>query len=358
MPLLDWINRENDEATMPLGDHLDELRKRLLWAAVGLVPIVVITLAFGETILQFLTDPVRKALKGAGFRGDLIVTGPLETFGQYMWVSMVAALLIGLPWVLYQLWLFVAPGLFDREKRFVYVLLPLSTILMVSSFVFLFRVILPVVLAFFVSFGTDIGAQVPTVTTMPEGLVLPTVPILEGDPPAPTLGQMWINRPLREVRYCVDVKEGVPLLLGHPLVKEVGISQEYRVAEYVKLLTNLALAFAAGFQTPVVVLLLGWSGIIDRAFLKKYRKHALLVTAVVAAFMTPGDPTTMFLLWVPLYVLYELGGVLLSIFPARNVAKGLRFGKAAREKAEREEAEREQAERERAARNEDEDDLP
>ena len=89
----------------------------------------------------------------------------------------------------------------------------------------------------------------------------------------------------------------------------------------------LALAFAGGFQTPVIVLLLGWSGIIDRAFLRKYRKHALLVTAVIAAFMTPGDPTTMFLLWVPLYVLYELGGVLLGLFPARNVAQGLRFGR-------------------------------
>ncbi len=355
MSLLDWINRDNDSGTMPLGDHLDELRKRLMWGVGGLVPIIAVTLAFGEEILGFLTEPVRKALKEAGFRGDLIVTGPLEAFGQYMWVSLVAAILIGLPWVLYQLWLFVAPGLFDREKRFVYFLLPLSTILMVTSFVFLFRVILPIVLSFFVSFGSDIGVEVPLITEMPAGMVLPVIPILNGDPPAPEVGQMWVNQALREVRYCIEVKDGMPILLGHPLVKEVGIAQEYRVAEYVKLLTNLALAFAGGFQTPVVVLLLGWAGVIDGAFLKRFRRHAILLSGIVAAFLTPGDPTTLFLLWIPLYILYELGGVLLRIFPARAVSGGLRFGKKARAAAAAAKHSREAPTRETT---EDEDDRP
>ena len=97
---------------------------------------------------------------------------------------------------------------------------------------------------------------------------------------------------------------------------------EFRVSESIKMILMFSLGFIAGFQTPVVVLLLGWAGMIDVAFLRKYRKHALLVIAIVAALLTPADPFSMVMMMVPLCLLYELGALLLKWFPASRVAGG------------------------------------
>ena len=80
---------------------------------------------------------------------------------------------------------------------------------------------------------------------------------------------------------------------------------------------NLALAFGIGFQTPVVVLLLGWAGIVDRKTLAKYRRYAVAISAVAGAILTPADPLSMMLLAIPLYVLFELGMLLLVVFPPK-----------------------------------------
>jgi sec-independent protein translocase protein TatC len=78
-------------------------------------------------------------------------------------------------------------------------------------------------------------------------------------------------------------------------------------------------AFAAGFQMPLVVLLLGWARIVTRETLAKFRRHAILINAILAAAIMPGDPASMISMLVPLCVLYELGGVLLAVFPAGSL---------------------------------------
>jgi sec-independent protein translocase protein TatC len=85
-------------------------------------------------------------------------------------------------------------------------------------------------------------------------------------------------------------------------------------------LLGLALAFAAGFQLPVVVLLLGWIGVVTPPFLTKYRLHALFIIAVIAALITPPDPISMLIMMAPLYVLYEFSIWMLRLFPASRVA--------------------------------------
>jgi len=306
---------------MPLGSHLEELRTRVMYSIFGLAPIVAVGLIFGKEILAFLLRPLFNALEGAGL-GSPQATGPLETFSAYIKVSLIAAVVVGGPWLFYQLWLFVSPGLFRRERRFIYFLLPLSFVLTVSGVSFLYRFVMPAMLSFFLAFGNDIGVRTVVETPVPEGIVVPTMPVLDGDPPAETIkpGMYWMNRALHEARYCVEVVGTTPIIYGSPIHKETGIRQDYRVTEYMNLLLSLLLAFAVSFQTPVVVLLLGWVGLITQAFLRKYRKHALLVTAVVAGMLTPGDIGSMIMLWVPLFILYELGGLLLRIFPASRIA--------------------------------------
>jgi sec-independent protein translocase protein TatC len=311
------------EAHMSLGEHLEELRRRVIHALLGLVPILVLALVFGKRILSFVLQPAYDAMRNHGDSTQVILTGPLEGFGTYMKLSMIAAIVVGSPWVLYQLWRFVSPGLYSHERRFVYFLLPLSTLLTVGSGVFLFYVIMPMILMFTLEWDAGLGdLTIPTVP-LPEGApLLPVVPILPGDPPVEQLhvGSMWIDAGANLLRICTGIKDGVASIISITYHTGVGAKSEYRASEYFKLLTSLAIAMGAAFQAPVVVLLLGWAGLVNQKLLNTYRRHALVVCAVIAAAIGPGDPASMVFLLIPLYLLYELGGVLLRVFPASRVA--------------------------------------
>lgn len=306
---------------MPLTGHLDELRKRLMWAIGGLLPLLLISLAFGEKLLLLMTTPAKTALREAGQPSTLLGLGPLEVFGAYMKLSLIATVVVGSPWLLFQVWRFVSPGLHRHERRFVYFLLPLSAILTAGGVFLLYRFILPVMLSWLVGFGTGIGQGVPAAAAMPEGVVLPSVPVLDTDPPSPTVGQQWINLRLMSQRICIGVgTDGTPDIRSLTLHKEAGIIQQFSVEKYVGLLLTMTLGFAAAFQAPIVTLLLGWVGIIDQKSIARFRRHAIFVCAIVAAMITPGDPASMIMMWVPLVLLYELGGLLLRAFPASRVA--------------------------------------
>jgi sec-independent protein translocase protein TatC len=308
---------------MPLGDHLEELRRRILIGLMGLIPIVAIALYFGDRILGFVVAPVKAALK-AGAQGNLQATETLETFGAYMKLSFLAAILVGSPWILFQLWCFISPGLYRHERRFVYFLLPLSVVLTISGVVFLYFIIMPILLAFFVGFGGDIAPPtIHIVVPAADAAALPMLPLLAGDPPNELLrpGMSWVNTELKSLRVVIATPEGKPpMILSSMLQVESGIQQQYRLGSYVSLVLSMSLAFAIAFQAPVIVLLLGWLNLIDDAFIKKYRKHVVFICAIIAAIATPGDVASMLLLWGPLYLLFELGVVLLKFFPARVVA--------------------------------------
>lgn len=322
------------ESTMPLGDHLDELRRRLIIGLLGLVPLVILSLSFGTWILEFLTAPAQEALRVAGQPARLQALGPIEVFSAYLRISLVASLVAGAPWLLYQLWLFVAPGLYERERRFVYVLLPLSTILTFLGAFFLYRVVMPLLLIFLIGFGTNIGAPSPKHAPLPDGVTLLQIPSLEADPTDPLPGQAWINTHLSELRVASSKDGGPVTIYSADLSAEAGIAQHYRLSEYIGLLATLCLAFVVAFQTPVVVLLLGWSGFVKREIFLKYRRHAILICSIVAALLSPGDPPSMFAILGALYLLYELGVFLLKILPAHRVAAGLTRKQRAQTRAE------------------------
>ncbi len=319
---------EIKQKIMPFGEHLEELRRRLILALLGTVPILVLSLAFGRTALQFIVRPIQAALHRADLASVLQATSPLETFGSYLKVSLTITILVGLPWMLLQLWLFVAPGLYASEKRFAYLLAPMSMVLSILGMAFCYWVMLPVALAFFVNFGSTIAQPVVATAPLHAGVVLPVLPLLDADPTDPPEHGLWFNNELRELRYCVhgagegggDVR---PVIVGVPLVSASAIAQQYRVSEYVGFLLSMSIAFALAFQMPVVVLLLGWANIITPAVMRKYRRHAIFACAAAAAIITPTpDPFNMFLLAGPLYALYEVGLLLLRVLPASLVAEG------------------------------------
>lgn len=314
---------EDGASVMPLGDHIEELRRRLLLVLVGLVPIAITALVFGRPLLALLIAPAQDALIEASLNPTLQATSPMETFATYVKIAIISAILLGSPWLLFQLWKFVAPGLYAHERRFVYLLLPMSALLTACSVLFLYRIILPVVLAFFIGFGSELGAR-STPTVEPDAaLVFPSVPVLAGDPIEPAVGHEWINTELQQRRVCTGYEDGQPVILGSDLIRAAGVAQQYRVSEYTSMFLSLTMAFAVAFQTPVVVLLLGWAGLIDRSMLVRYRKHIAMICMVLSAVLTPADPVSMVLLGVPLYFLFELGSILLVLLPAERVARGL-----------------------------------
>ncbi len=312
----------SDAGVMSFGDHLEDLRKRVFFSIVGVVPIFLVAFAFGRPLLQMLIEPARHQLNKAGQGSQLLATGPFETFGAVIQIALIITVLLGSPWILYQLWLFVSPGLYKHERKIVHLLIPFSALLTVSSVLFLYFVILPVILAFFIGFGAKVSGELGVATApIPEGIVFPMVPVLQADPPPEDLvpGMVWINQALLQQRVCVGFENGKALIRVMNLTSDIGIAQQYRISEYIKTVLNMGLAFGIAFQTPVVVVMLGWVGILNPRLMSKYRRHAIAVSAIVGAFMTPADPLSMLLLAGPLYLLYELGLFILRVLPIEKV---------------------------------------
>ncbi len=309
-----------DQSTMSFGDHLEDLRRRLSFALLGTIPILIVCLVFGGPILEFIVIPLETQLRASGQPVRLLATSPVESFGAYLKVAMASSVLISAPWILYQAWLFVAPGLYQNEKRFVYFLMPASALLTASAIVFLYYVMLPVMLRFFIVFGSFMVQTHAPVAPLPPDVVLPSIPVLAADPPAPNAGEMWLNEPLRELRIAVTGPDGALSVFRLPMDIGGTIAQEYRIGEYVNLVFGMAIVFAIAFQLPIAMLLLGWTGIVEAKDLKPWRKHALFVCVIAGAIFTPADPGSMVLLAAPLYLLFELGLFLMQFVSARKVA--------------------------------------
>ena len=339
---------------MGLGDHLDELRRGLIIALLGLLPILIGGFFVGSPALAWIIAPLERQLIAAGEPAGLLATGPLESFIAYLKVSFGVSIVVGLPWLIYQAWLFVAPGLFPRERRFVYFLIPSSVVLTFLSVLFLFRVLLPISLYFLIVFGSQLAT-----TDVPERraddatialLEQHRLPVLEANPPAEQLqpGTMWLN-PVRNTLSVVlpqgqDDAPSATEAIDHENAAGSGagtqptpvrimtlrlgsdglIAQQYRVGEYVSLVFRLMIVFALAFQLPIVMLLLGWVGILDRRFAARYRRHVGFGCAVAGAVLTPQDPWSMILLGGVLYLLFELGLVLMRFITPDVVAGGAR----------------------------------
>jgi len=140
------------DSTMSLGDHLEELRARLILAIIGLVIGAIICLCFGPKIIAFIKAPYTKLSEN-----PLVTLGPADAFVAYMKISLVAGLILTSPWVFYHIWMFVAAGLYPNEKRYVHVAVPFSVVLFVAGALFFLFVVAPISLRFFLKFGDIIG---------------------------------------------------------------------------------------------------------------------------------------------------------------------------------------------------------
>ncbi|MCP4923883.1 MAG: twin-arginine translocase subunit TatC [bacterium] len=228
-----------------LQSHIRELRKRLVLALSAFFLSFLVLYPFSTDLFNFLVQPLASLLQDQDSR-RLIYTGLAEAFMVHIKVSLFGAVALSLPWMLYQIWLFIAPGLYVKERKTFWFFLIGGPCLFIVGVAFAYFIIMPLAWSFFLSFET---------------------PLIPG---------------------------GLPIQL------------EARVGEYLSLSLQLMLAFGVSFQLPVLLLLLGKLGVVTGTGLAKGRRYAFLCILVVAAFLTPPDVLSQIGLAIPLYGLYEL----------------------------------------------------
>jgi Sec-independent protein secretion pathway component TatC len=307
---------------MSFGSHLDELRSRLFKAIV--VPIALMLLIFmkADVIRDFLARPLMTALRNTGNPQKLQVLGPTESLMVDVQIAIWAAVIVSTPWILYQLWKFVSPGLYAHEQRYARLLVPLSAAMVALGEVLLWLA-LPFVLATLIGYGAAPARTVQPATEPVAGAF--RLPVLEQAPERASPGDAWIESSDLQAYVAVDTHRADGSLEIRRIAMEATgpISQQFRLQEYVSFLLYTAAAIAIAFQMPVAVVLLGWIGVLDVRTLRAYRKHAFFACAIISLFITPTvDVMSLFLLMLPLYLLYELGIILLVIAPAQAVSEG------------------------------------
>ena len=236
-------NEDNENGFI---SHLAELRKRLIHSFIFLFIFFVACYFFAENLYAFLVEPYAKVVKNDGTERRLIFTALQETFLTYLKVSFFTAFFVTFPFILMQIWKFIAPGLYKHEKIAIIPYLVLTPILFFLGGMLVYYLIMPLAIKFFLSFEST-GAS----TSLP-------------------------------------------------------IQLEAKVNEYLSLVMKLIFAFGVSFQLPVVLSLLARIGIVDSKFLKKRRKYVVVLIFAAAALLTPPDPITQIGLAIPLLILYEL----------------------------------------------------
>jgi len=149
----DLDDDEDDSAAgkMSFLEHLDELRKRIVQSCLGVAVGILLSFAFINYIVNFILTPTWKVLPTGS---KMIYTQPGEAFGLYIQISLIMGVVVAAPWILYQVWLFIAPGLYANEKRLAIPFVAFGTIGFLGGTVFNHYVVFPFMMRFFASFNT------------------------------------------------------------------------------------------------------------------------------------------------------------------------------------------------------------
>ena len=292
-----------DQYRMTIGEHLEELRSRVILGLIGLVGVTVALLFFGDQVLLTFCRPLFNTLQEKGLNPQLYYTKLGEGFTVWLKIVMISAAAIASPWVLYQLWQFVAAGLYPHERKYVTRYAPMSIGLLVAGMVFVYFLVLPWTIDFFLDFANSVPMpQQHVSTTQPHEPF--TIPSLPGEPASPKPFEMWYDSVIKQVKIYIP-GEGVSVM---PFLPSNLLAPHISLDDYISLVVGMLLVFGLSFQLPLVVMALARLGIFDVAALKNARRYVYFILAVVACLITPGDVITASVaLTVPLCLLYELG---------------------------------------------------
>jgi sec-independent protein translocase protein TatC len=336
---------DSEAASMSLGDHIEELRRRLVISLLGLAGILLVMLWFGRTLVWWLCQPLFEAQRQLGLPQQTLNLSVAGGFVVYLKVSLIATLAVGAPWVIYQLWQFVKPGLYHRERRVFMVVGPMSAGLTALAVLILYYLFLPAAISFLLVFsinyppptppdGSSTSLQVVTrffnrvnalifFQDMPPeshaGVPAATAPstrpaggdaiphlslvVVDRDPDHPAEGEYWFNRTLGEMRVVVDGQTRVL-----PLSRTSFMVPQIEINHYLDFVILMGLVTILSFQLPAVMTLLGAVGLIRAEWFAKRRKYVLFGFFVLGIFITPSqDAFSNVIFPLMLYGLFELG---------------------------------------------------
>ena len=290
---------------MTLGDHLEELRRRLIYALLGFAAASILCLVFGRETLSFFCKPLWDTLVMYDINPQLVTRDIGDGFSVYIQISMICACVIASPWIIWQFWQFVAAGLYPNERKTITRYIPLSLTLLIAGDVFVYKIILPWTLQWLMAFSLSIPLpESPTYlppTTQPVSVL--SVPSMAGTPAKlPDLG-MWYDTTQKRLRFVVDGQVRT-LQFG----SENLVTPQLGLPEYIDTVLSMLVVFGLSFQLPLVILAIVKVGVVELSALKKLRKTVWFVLAIASAVITPGDAITSTVgLMIPLCMLFELG---------------------------------------------------
>jgi sec-independent protein translocase protein TatC len=265
-----------EDGSMTLWEHLEELRGRIVRMAIAFLAGATLCWIYKERLLNWLTKPFLLAWRENKLPGDpsLSFPSPAAAFIAYVHLAALAGFIVALPIILYQLWAFIAPGLYSREKRFAIPFVVSSCALFALGGYFGWAVAFPRAFGFLLSFA----APTP-------------------DVPGPD---------------------------------HVHMQATVMIGEYIDFVTRMFIAFGATAELPILVLFLSIAGLVTHRHLIKFFRYFIVVAFIIAAVLTPPDPMSQILMAVPLVGLYGV-----SIGVAWFITKGRERRKAEEEKAEK-----------------------
>ena len=306
--------------TMSIGDHIEDLRKRVLLSIIPPLPLAVFFFLIADPIVRWFLVPLYSVLEKHGLPTQVQVLSPPEFLIAEMKIALGAAVLVAGPWILFQIWKFVSPGLYAQERRFVYFLIPFSTLLGFVGLALMYYIMLPIILNFMVTMAGNVEMN-DTSIAVSESMSTIVFPIVETNPEVAAAGDAWIKMPEGVLTVAVPTNDAEVLkTLNIPMNHGSLISQQFQLSSYLSFVIMLMFAIAVAFQLPMVMLLLGWLGVVTPQWLRAHRKYALFILAIVSALITPQDAISMVMMLIPLYLLYELGIALIVFVPISRVA--------------------------------------
>jgi sec-independent protein translocase protein TatC len=270
------------DSAAPLIEHLAELRTRLIYSVGAFLVMMILCFSFGSALLDFLLGPIERTMRSLGNPNPVMqYTAPQEYFFTLIRVSVVGGILLAFPVIAYQLWRFVAPGLYRNEKNAFLPFIIASPLLFVLGASFAHYVVVPLAMSFFLGF-----ADLPSfVSAIMADAVTPTGQLL-----LPGSGGGAALPPVAELTQS----SGVSIVFNG------------KVNETLDITLKMIVAFGICFQLPVLLTLMGTAGLASSRGLRRTRKYAVVGILVVAALITPPDVTTQVILFVVVYGLYEI----------------------------------------------------
>lgn len=273
-----------DHSAAPLIEHLAELRNRLIWAVSAYIVAILVCFTVADPILTFMLRPIEEAMRALGDPNPVMqYTAPQEYFFTLVRISMVAGFAVSFPVIGYQLWRFIAPGLYRNEKSAFLPFLIASPVLFVIGAGFSHYIVTPIAMGFFLGFAdasSVVAAIIPAITDVPANV--PDAPVVD---------------------------TGIDIVF------------QGKVNETLDISLKLIIAFGLCFQLPVLLTLMGKAGLVSSTGLIAMRKYAVVIILIVAAIVTPPDIMSQLILFFAVYPLYEISIILIRRIEKRREAE-------------------------------------